>query len=331
MKLIKFVLIFTFYISQLNCYSQSVKASFALKVTNIKSDSILVSKGDFKKYLTATQRGIFHFTTEENPGIYYIRYNYDSAPIYLDNGYNLTITTDSKRFNQDLVFSGNGAYENTYLTKEQLSLSKLWDDLRAVKDNSNTLKLLIQKKINSPLVISDPKVKGPLRDFLIEQNRVLILDLKNLLTGLQTEGKAAPVSFSYKNHKGNNIKLEDFKGKYVLIDVWATWCSPCIAEMPHLEKLRKRYSYKNFEIITISVDKEKDYEKWKSFILKKKLVGTHLFADNSFESEFVKSFGIVSLPRYLVVDPSGKVIYSNADRPSDPALLKKLDDLLKAQ
>ena len=135
--------------------------------------------------------------------------------------------------------------------------------------------------------------------------------------------------FDYLNFKGGNTKLSDFKGKYVYIDVWATWCGPCIAEIPFLKKVEEKYDGKNIAFVSISVDVQKDFEKWKKFVEDKQLGGIQLFADKNWNSDFIKSFGINSIPRFILIDPSGKVVSADAARPSDSKLSEQLDALLK--
>ena len=76
-------------------------------------------------------------------------------------------------------------------------------------------------------------------------------------------------TFDYLNYAGGQTKLEDLKGKYVYIDVWATWCGPCLAEIPHLKKVEAAYHDKNIVFLSISIDVKKDYEKWKKFVTDK--------------------------------------------------------------
>ena len=99
-------------------------------------------------------------------------------------------------------------------------------------------------------------------------------------------GKPSP-TFNYENYKGGKTKLEDLKGKLVYIDVWATWCGPCRAEIPSLKELEKKYHGKNITFVSISVDALKDHDKWKKFVADKELGGIQLFADNSWSYNFV--------------------------------------------
>jgi thiol-disulfide isomerase/thioredoxin len=139
-------------------------------------------------------------------------------------------------------------------------------------------------------------------------------------------GVASPV-FDYENHKGGKTSLTSLKGKYVYIDVWATWCGPCHREIPSLQKLEEDYKGKNIEFISISIDAKKDYEKWKKMVTDKNLGGIQLIADSDWSSQFALDYAIVSIPRFILLDPEGKIVNADAPRPSDPALLTLLNDL----
>jgi thiol-disulfide isomerase/thioredoxin len=135
-------------------------------------------------------------------------------------------------------------------------------------------------------------------------------------------------SFDYENHKGGKTKLADLAGKYVYVDVWATWCGPCRAEIPSLKAIEEKYHGKKIEFVSISIDVAKDHEKWKNFVTDKSLGGVQLFADKDWNSDFMKGYGINSIPRFILIDPNGKIVKSDAARPSNPELKEELDKLL---
>jgi thiol-disulfide isomerase/thioredoxin len=139
----------------------------------------------------------------------------------------------------------------------------------------------------------------------------------------------ASASFNYENAKGGTTKLEDFKGKYVYVDVWATWCGPCRKEIPFLKQVEEKYHGKKIEFVSISVDTAKDHDKWKKMVTDQSLGGVQLFADKDWGSAFVQSYGINSIPRFILIGPDGKIVDADAKRPSDPALQAQLDTLLK--
>lgn len=140
-------------------------------------------------------------------------------------------------------------------------------------------------------------------------------------------GNPSP-EFDYENYKGGTVSLSDLRGKYVYIDVWATWCGPCLNEIPFLQEVEKDYEDKNIQVVSISIDVEKDYDKWRTMVEARSLGGMQLMADNNWKSEFVERYGILGIPRFILIDPEGTIVQADAARPSDPKLRTLLDELL---
>lgn len=134
--------------------------------------------------------------------------------------------------------------------------------------------------------------------------------------------------FKFPDVNGKEVKLSDFKGKVVYIDVWATWCGPCIKEIPDLKKLEAEYHNKDVDFLSVSVDKQDDYKKWEAFLIKEKLGGVQLFAGDKKE-EIVKPYDISGIPRFILIGKDGKIIYTNAPRPGSSEIKLLLDAALK--
>lgn len=145
--------------------------------------------------------------------------------------------------------------------------------------------------------------------------------VQNLVTG-----KSSP-NFDYENNAGGKTSLADLKGKYVYIDVWATWCGPCIGEIPSLKKVEKKYHGKNIEFVSISIDQKDAYETWKSMIKNRELGGIQLMADAAWKSQFVTDYAIEGIPRFILIDPNGKIVNADAPRPSSPKLIELFNEL----
>lgn len=142
------------------------------------------------------------------------------------------------------------------------------------------------------------------------------------------KGKPSPAFSDYENYSGGKTSLEDFRGKYVYIDVWATWCGPCKAEIPYLIEVEKKYhDNNNIAFVSISVDKEKDYNTWKSMVGEKGLKGVQLIADNDFKSDFIKAYQIIGIPQFILIGPDGNIVKRNAPRPSSSELLDMFKEL----
>ena len=141
------------------------------------------------------------------------------------------------------------------------------------------------------------------------------------------KGQPSPKFFNYENHAGGTMSFDDLKGKYVYIDVWATWCGPCKAEIPYLKELHTKYKNKNLHIVSISIDRAADHEKWQKMVTEEQLTGIQLFADKDWNSQFVTDYLIKGIPRFILVDPNGIIVSPNAPRPSDPALVALFNEL----
>jgi thiol-disulfide isomerase/thioredoxin len=121
------------------------------------------------------------------------------------------------------------------------------------------------------------------------------------------------VEWSFPDINGKNISSTDFIGKYVYIDVWASWCGPCKVEIPYLETLKKKLAGKNIAFVSISVDE--NIEDWKNSLKKESATGIQLYA-NGWENALCKHFKINGIPRFILLDRDGNIIKSDADRPS---------------
>jgi len=105
---------------------------------------------------------------------------------------------------------------------------------------------------------------------------------------------------------GKDISISSFRGKYVLIDFWASWCGPCRMENPNVVKAYNEFKAKNFTILGVSLDKDKDA--WKKAISQDHLSWTHMSDLKYWNSQAVETFGFQGIPFNVLVDPSGKVI-----------------------
>lgn len=124
------------------------------------------------------------------------------------------------------------------------------------------------------------------------------------------------IDFTYPDAKGKMHSLSDYKGKVVVVDVWATWCAPCKAEIPHLETLEKEMKGKDVVFISVSIDT--DQAKWEQFVKEKGLGGVQLISYN--KGVIVDDYMLDGVPRFMVFSKQGKTVSTNAPRPSTPEL-----------
>ena len=134
---------------------------------------------------------------------------------------------------------------------------------------------------------------------------------------------APAIDCEWSDVQGNTSRLSDLFGKVLYIDVWATWCGPCCAEIPYLEKLAEHYKNDpRLEIISVSVDANRkawenklaqDKPQWKQFL----------------QGCFTDLYNINGIPRFILIDKSGKIITVDAPRPSDPEIIPWLEEKIK--
>lgn len=127
-----------------------------------------------------------------------------------------------------------------------------------------------------------------------------------------TKGKKA-VGFKYKDIDGKEVSLDDLQGKFVYIDIWATWCGPCREEIPHLQKLEKAFKGMNVAFVSISIDENKDA--WEKMVKSEKLGGIQLHTGG--DREFIEAFRVSGIPRFILLDPDGNILEANMSRPSE--------------
>ena len=137
------------------------------------------------------------------------------------------------------------------------------------------------------------------------------------------KGKLAP-AFSMADKDGKIVHLSDFKGKYVLIDFWASWCGPCRKENPNVVAAYKKYHDKGFEIIGISLDSNK--EAWLKAVDKDGLTWTHVSDLKGWQCATATTYGVKAVPASFLIDPNGKVVGKDL---RGEELNKTLADLFK--
>jgi thiol-disulfide isomerase/thioredoxin len=125
---------------------------------------------------------------------------------------------------------------------------------------------------------------------------------------------------------GRVVELSAFKNKYVVIDFWASWCGPCLANVPYLNKLIKSYGGDSIGFVSISVDS--DLKKWEKAIMDYKIEGVQLCDSNAFNGVAAIYCKTIYVPHYVIADKNGRIINYNAPQAIEPALKKLLDGLL---
>jgi peroxiredoxin len=199
--------------------------------------------------------------------------------------------------------------------------AKGWDAMYASSERDT--KNIIEMYINYPTVIK--AIQGlnwkRHKDYMVEQYDILAENFPNdtyiqnakaeLLDKIESVAKTAigtvAPDFTFPDIDGNEVSLSSFKGKYVLIDFWASWCGPCRQESPNVQKQYQLYKDKGFEVVSVSIDKKEDA--WRKAVKEDDIKGTLLLAKDS--KKIMKDYVFSGIPYMVLLDKEGKVMALN--------------------
>jgi len=148
----------------------------------------------------------------------------------------------------------------------------------------------------------------------------------SLSLGLSNKKLPVAPDFTLKDIDGKQVSLKDFRGKVVYMDVWASWCAPCIAEINKAKKLKEHFKGED-ELVFLYVSIDKDEARWKEMVKKKDIKGIHLLSKGGEEAGIVQKYNVPAIPKFVIIDREGNVADGDAKWPSDPELV---DDITKA-
>jgi peroxiredoxin len=306
--------------------------------------------------------GSFEFTGKaEEPGIYRISLTDQNMLLLVVDTPRIEVAADAKDLRKTYTIKGSKesahlksilatldnmqdagtklqkrfvAAQNANQTDSLSVLQQKFMDLQ--KDNNNRIKSLIRTNPNSVVsAFATLSLVNPDEDFAFADSMATAFNqtipqskyTKALTTKLGSlrnlsVGQPAP-DISLPTPDGKNVSLSSLRGKYVLVDFWASWCGPCRQENPNVVRMYNQYKNKGFEIYGVSLDESRD--KWLKAIAMDNLTWPHVSDLKGWESSAAKLYNIQAIPQTLLLDKEGKIIAKNLRGPS---LEEKLASLL---
>jgi peroxiredoxin len=314
--------------------------------TVIKTDSSAVKKGEFSftGIVTDITRASL-LVDYKGAGMQAInRQTADALTIYLVNGTTeikskdslktakvtgTKINEDNQRFAVYLkpITEANNALEAEYEAMPKDKRNPAFNDYIDKKSDSISVKeraldsLFINANPDSYMSLQALRGMGgpyPVYDQLAPEFAKLSPSLRTSKAGAAYQkyldiiksvsvGQIAP-DFAQPDTNGKMLSLSSFKGKYVLLDFWASWCGPCRAENPNVVKAFNAYKGKNFTILSVSLDRPGKRDNWIKAINKDGLAWNHVSDLKFWDNDAAKLYGIQAIPQNLLIDPSGKII-----------------------
>ena len=238
----------------------------------------------------------------------------DQIPLVFNSRFALTFYNTSNNIN---------SYLNSFVSNERDRIKRLSLKAKKMKELfgneelvSRVLESDLQRYISSYKITNIERynqdielLKEVLDEINIANLKTRVLqDFSNLIN--TSVGSFTP-DVKFKDLKGNEVSLQDFRGKYIYIDLWASWCVPCIKEIPFLQELEKDYKDKDIVFVSISIDEKK--EAWRKKVQELDLHGYQWEVSNS---NFDKIMNVSGIPHFLLYGPDGKLIRYQAPRPS---------------
>lgn len=265
--------------------------------------------------------------------LYLKKFRYENSPSSVDMNKMLYFTAEWKKTKYGLETQFKNAITLT-VKREIDSLSDLVRDYRvALLKSTNSVATIVTGLNLLKFDYSEENFGELLKDILekfpqseVVKNKVRwFIETKKYIPpmGEVLDFDIPAFDFNFQTDKGVEQKLSSYKGSYILLDFWASWCKPCREESPYLKQAFLQYGKNGFKIIQVSIDNLSDQQKWKKAIIED---GTQQFIHTWKDKNdlLLKQYKVTAIPVNYLIDPSGKIIAANLRGETLVAKLKEI-------
>lgn len=329
-------------------YTKSVHDKpFAILLQNYNAFKKIVDAEDFEWYLY--NRFIFasYYNDKTN-------HNTDSMYREMENA-GITFTPFVKENNLIVGLLNNRAKDEEFVKRANLLFEKypiafrfvtneslkrigqskiiedhVWDVMDKIGSTQKPIASQVAASIGTQYVINLLDYEKALRFFQIAnqysrqkgymQDEVLLCQRQLGLVVCKKFGETAP-AFTLPDQNGKTVSLADFRGKYVMLDFWASWCGPCKGELPYLKEIWEQYKDKNFVLLSVTCDKNN--EAWKKAITNEGMNWYHVSAK---DTDLLDKYDAQGIPRIVLIDKEGKIV---ADELRGKAIMREVNKVIQ--
>ena len=158
--------------------------------------------------------------------------------------------------------------------------------------------------------------------------RQIELQIDSLTNDHPYNGNPAPI-FTFEDVNGKQVRLDNFKGKYVMIDIWATWCGPCKKQIPFMKEVERQLKGEDIVFVSLSSDEQKDKSVWQKMVQDLQPGDINLIATQGFNDPFIQHYKLEYIPHFMLIGPDGRMISYSCRKPRDPLFIMYLKQILK--
>lgn len=323
----KYLSILSFVFATSSVFAQQGQFELKGHIKGLSAGTVYLQRFDNKSFITVDSAqisgGDYQFNTKlKLPELYGLTIDKNANPVYVFlEDKKISVTSDTSSFNRSTVVTGSATNDLFYQYKKQKNV-KIDSFIRANPSSIAAAYILYRDYsylLNSTALLDNVKLLSPEL-----QHSVYAKALKELaaIKSKVEPGHKAP-DFQSTDQFGKKLKLSDQYGKYLLISFWAAWCPDCRRENPELVKSYQKYHDKGFDVLGVSLDKDKST--WLKGIKNDNLSWKHVSDLAYWNSSAAKLYGVRWIPSNFLIGPDGVIIAQNLQ---GEALNQKLEELL---